>query len=87
MPRDPAVILTFIVSGLIYDLANSLVAGFPTLLFLPWFALVGSMVVIGRRLGIRYRLRVWSVRAVINFGLVGGALGIVTIGRQLIGLS
>ena len=87
MPADPAVILTFVVSGSVHDLAISLVAGSPTLLFVPWFALVGSMVVVGRRLGVRYPFRAWSLRAAINLGLVGAALGVVTIGRQLIGLS
>jgi D-alanyl-lipoteichoic acid acyltransferase DltB (MBOAT superfamily) len=80
MPPDLSVILTFIVSGLIHDLAISLVAGSPIVLFVPWFALVGPMVVIGRRFGLRYGFRVWSVRAVINMGLVGSQFGIVTIG-------
>jgi hypothetical protein len=74
-------------SGLIHDLAISLVAGSPTFVFGPWFGLVGSMVVIGRRFGLRYPFRAWSVRASINVGFVGGAFGIVTIGRWLIGLS
>jgi D-alanyl-lipoteichoic acid acyltransferase DltB (MBOAT superfamily) len=87
MPSGLAVVLTFIVSGLIHDIAISLVAGSPTLLFVPWFALIGSMVVIGRRFGLRYPFRAWSVRASINAGFVGGAFGIVTIGRWLIGLS
>lgn len=87
MPSGVSVVLTFIVSGLIHDLAISLVAGSPTFLFAPWFALVGTMVVIGRRFGLRYPFRAWSVRASINVGFVGGAFGIVTIGRWLIGLS
>lgn len=87
MPAAPALIATFVVSGAIHDAAIFAVTGSPTFLFVPWFALLGLMVVVSSSVGLRYGFQAWPVRAAINVALVAGALGIVTIGERLIGLS
>jgi hypothetical protein len=86
MPAAPALIATFVVSGAIHDAAILAVTGSPTFLFVPWFTVLGLMVVVSSRLGLRYRFQAWLVRAAINVSLVAGALGIVTIGERILGL-
>lgn len=87
MPAAAAAVATFIVSGAIHDAAIFAVTGSPTALFAPWFAVLGLMVVLSKRFGIRYGFQAWMVRAVINVALVVGALALVTAGKQLLGFA
>ena len=86
MPAAPAVIGTFVVSGAIHDAAILAVTGSPTFLFVPWFAVLGLMVVVSSRVGLRYGFQAWPVRALINFALVAGPLGIVMISKLVLDL-
>lgn len=87
MPAAAAVVATFIFSGAIHDAAIFAVTGSPTALFVPWFAVLGLMVVLSKRFGIRYGFQPWMVRAAINIALVVGALALVTAGKQLLGFA
>lgn len=87
MPGAAAVVATFIVSGAIHDAAISAVTGSPTAMFVPWFAVLGLMVVLSKRFGFRYGFEAWMVRAVINVTLVVGALVLVTAGKHLLGFA
>ncbi len=80
-------VATFIVSGAIHDAAIFAVTGSPTALFMPWFAVLGLMVALGKRFGIRYGFQAWIARAVINVALVMGALALVTAVKQLLGFA
>lgn len=87
MPAAAAVVATFIVSGAIHDAAIFAVTGSPTALFVPSFAVLGLMVVLSKRFGIRYGFQAWRVRAVINVALVVGPLALVMAGKQLLGFA
>lgn len=77
MPSGVSLILTFIVSGAIHDLATMLVRGAPAFLFTPWFFLMGVAVVLGRLLKLDYSNQAFGVRVAINLSFVLGCLMIV----------
>jgi hypothetical protein len=57
------------------------VRGGVTVVFVPWFALMGVFVVVTTTVGLDYRRRSWLVRAWINLGFVFGGLALTLAGK------
>ncbi len=74
LPVWLAILLTFAVSGALHDLAISLAKGQWTLLFTPWFFLMGVIILVSGRLAISYHAQPWLIRATINSTLIAGSL-------------
>jgi hypothetical protein len=70
LPASASLILTFIISGGIHDLATMLVRGAPAFLFTPWFLLMGIVVVFGRWLKLDYSAQPFPIRVAINLSLI-----------------
>lgn len=66
LPSSAALILTFIISGGVHDLATMLARGAPAFLFTPWFFLMGIVVVCGRLLKLDYSNQAFRARVAIN---------------------
>ncbi|MBL4659579.1 MAG: hypothetical protein JKY19_04425 [Alcanivoracaceae bacterium] len=65
-PTIIALIMTFVFSGLLHDLAIIIVKGSVVIIFAPWFLLLGIGVVLGQELGINFSSKSWLFRASIN---------------------
>ena len=65
-PSWLAILCTFLVSGLLHDIAISLVKWEITWLFTPWFGLLSLLVIAGKVYRIRYDSIAWPGRALIN---------------------
>lgn len=74
MPPSLALFLTFIFSGAVHDAVTMAIRGAPAFLFVPWFALLGLGVLVGRACAWDFTGHVWWVRALVN--LVYLALGL-----------
>lgn len=74
LPSWLAVMFTFIVSGVLHDLAVSLVKWKTVVFFTPWFALMGSVVILSRYFAISYRSYPWLIRSAINTSIIIGTL-------------
>ncbi len=66
LPASVALIMTFIISGGIHDLATMAISRSFAFLFTPWFFLLGIGVVLGRAFGMDLSDRPWWVRASTN---------------------
>ena len=86
LPAGPAVVVTFLVSGAIHDVAVTLVTGSLTFLLTPWFTLLGLFVVLTSRLGLEHRSRVWGIRAGINVGWIMVGLALVLLAKRTFGV-
>ena len=71
LPHWLAIIFTFAISGLLHDLAISLIKLKPIVFITPWFVLMGMVVVIFERLSVSYRGQVFFIRAFINVSIIG----------------
>lgn len=69
-----AVLITFIVSGALHDLAVSLVKWNTVVFFTPWFGLMGFIVIVSSKIGVSYGHFNWYVRAFINVSIIGASL-------------
>ena len=78
LPSSISLILTFIVSGGIHDMATMLVRGASAFLFTPWFSLMGIVVVVGRLLKLDYSKQAFQVRVAINLTFILVCLMIAT---------
>ena len=65
-----AIMMTFGVSGMLHDLAITIVKWKLTFLFTPWFLLISLIVLATKAFGISYKNHHWLVRASINIGLI-----------------
>jgi len=65
-PSWLAILCTFLVSGLLHDIAISLVKWEVTWLFTPWFGFLSLLVIAGKVNLIRYDSIAWPGRALIN---------------------
>lgn len=85
MPMSLAVILTFVVSGALHDLAIMIVKWRLTFLFTPWFFLMSLVVLVTKHFAISYQQFHWLIRALINLGLIACCLMLALVAeRQLI---
>lgn len=66
LPLWIAVILTFLVSGALHDIAVSLVKWRPIFFLTPWFTLMGAMVVLSKAGNLTFGNAPWIARALIN---------------------
>ena len=64
--------LTFIFCGFLHDVVIMLIRWEITLLFTPWFFIMGIFVVIGDFIKLDYSSRPWMVRAIINVAIIAG---------------
>lgn len=71
MPKGLAVLLTFIASGAVHDVAVSLIKWKTIVFFTPWFALMGVAVILSQYGAVSYRAYPWGIRAVINALIIG----------------
>ena len=75
LPNAVAVVATFAISGVVHDLAVSLIFQIPSMTLTPWFTLMGVMVVVSTGYKVSYAHHHWLVRASLNLvQLVGSFL-------------
>lgn len=70
VPSWIALIATFLVSGLLHDVAISLVKMQLTLLLTPWFGLMGIAVAVSEKLELAWRGYPFAVRALLNLTII-----------------
>lgn len=70
LPNTLAVLVTFLVSGALHDVAVSLVKLKAIVFFTPWFGLMGLVVIAFSKLGISYGRAAWSIRATLNMLII-----------------
>jgi len=87
VPAGLAVVATFVFCGAIHDLATMAVRGAPAFLFTPWFFLLGTGVVLGRRLGLDVSGGPWAARAAVNLAYLSTCLVITLFIGHLITIS
>lgn len=75
-PSYVAVILTFIVTGIIHDLVTMAVRHDVAFLFTPWFFFLGIGVVLGKATGMDFSERSWGVRAITHLTYLGVCLAL-----------
>ena len=75
LPAALALVLTFVISGAVHDLAAALVKGSTIVLFTPWFSVMSLVVVAGRAAGVDYAGQSFWTRVAINLAYVSGLPG------------
>ena len=83
-PAPVALVLTFVVSGALHDLAATLVTRATTFLLTPWFFIMGLGVVLGHVTRLDYSSRPWLVRATINLTYILGSLALTLLLKAMI---
>jgi len=86
LPPTVAIVATFAVCGAIHDLVTMAVRGSLTLLFTPWFFLLGIGVVLGRAAGMDLSSRPWLIRASANLAYIAICLAVTLAARQAFGI-
>jgi D-alanyl-lipoteichoic acid acyltransferase DltB (MBOAT superfamily) len=81
LPPPVALVVTFVACGALHDAVIIAVRGSMAFLFVPWFFVMGVVVVIGEKLRIDYSELTWPVRASINTTYVGGCLVVALLAR------
>lgn len=82
LPPSIALILTFVVSGALHDLAISLVKQTVYVVFTPWFGVMALVIVLTQALKLSYSALPWLFRAIINSVLIGASLAAVLVVSQ-----
>ena len=82
-PPTASLIMTFVVCGALHDLVIMAIRGSATLLFTPWFFVLGVGVVFGRAVGMDFSSRPWLFRASANFIYLGACLAVTLIARRV----
>lgn len=82
LPPSVALILTFVVSGALHDLAISLVKQTVYVVFTPWFGVMALVIVLTQALKLSYSALPWLLRAIINSVLIGASLAAVWVVSQ-----
>lgn len=77
LPKWICVLVTFIVSGLMHDLAISILYQEIYILFTPWFGLMGLVVVLTEKFNISYAAHPLPLRVLANSFLIGSSFNIV----------
>jgi len=75
-PQPLALLLTFVISGALHDLATMAVRGSVTFLFTPWFFFLAVGVLVGEALRMDLTVRPWWVRAATHLTYLGVCLGL-----------
>lgn len=70
LPAPLAVVFTFFISGLLHDIAVSLVKWQLIFVFSTWFTLLGIIVVISQHFAVNYDRFPWLGRAAINVAIL-----------------
>lgn len=83
LPMWLAVLITFLVSGALHDVAVSLLKLNLIVFFTPWFGLMGTIVIISTMLGISYGKYAWSIRAAINVVIIGTSLALTYLAESV----
>ena len=78
-----AIILTFLISGLIHDIIVSLICLRIVFVVTPWFMLMSLCLVFSIQFGIRINSTNWFYRALANFSYISVCLFITLFLRQL----
>ncbi|WP_286265964.1 acyltransferase [Thalassotalea atypica] len=76
LPVWLAIVMTFAVSGALHDLAITIVKWQLTLLFTPWFSLMGVIVLLTKKFRISFGEHHWLFRASINLLIIVVCLAI-----------
>lgn len=76
LPTSLSVLITFLISGALHDLAVSVVKWKAVVFFTPWFGIMGTIVIGFSALGISYDKFRWIIRATFNFLTILCSLGI-----------
>lgn len=84
-PAAVAVLTTFLVSGVVHDVAATLVRGSFTFVVTPWFLLLGIGVLVARATGMDLSRRPWWVRAAANAGYLAGCLTATVYAMAILG--
>lgn len=71
LPLTLAILLTFVVSGALHDVAVSIVKWRPVFFFTPWFFLMSVALIILQISQVRYPRLPWLLRAIANVCVVG----------------
>jgi len=71
LPPALSLIITFTFCGLLHDLAIMIIRRNFSLLFTPWFLIMGSCVIISDFSKIDYSRYAWIIRAIINIVIIG----------------
>jgi hypothetical protein len=74
-----AIFLTFVISGLLHDLAISAFYQEIYLFFTPWFGFMSLVVVLTEKFNISYNRYPWVVRALVNSFLIASSFSIVKV--------
>ena len=86
LPAVVALILTFVVSGGLHDLATMAVRGSVAFLFTPWFFLLGIGVVLGQAAKMDLSGRPWLFRAGVNLAYLIICLGLTLLIKKILGI-
>ena len=70
LPQSLALLVTFLISGAVHDLAIMLVKREPVLLLTPWFGFMCLAVLAGRGIGLSYGGLPWLGRAAFNLSII-----------------
>ena len=81
-----AVVMTFAISGVLHDLAATLILRRPVFVCTPWFLLLGLGVVVGKKLQMDLSEYAWSIRATTNISYLA-ACWLVVDGIQRLWLA
>ena len=74
LPKALALILTFVFSGFIHDLAIMVIRKEFTLLLTPWFLFMGICIVLTEFVNLDYSRFSWIIRAIINVLIISSCL-------------
>lgn len=70
VPQWLAVLLTFLLSGALHDVAISLVKWQVFLFFTPWFGLMAGVVIVTKKYALTYAGLAWALRALLNLSII-----------------
>lgn len=76
MPSYAALVLTFVVTGIIHDVVTMAVRRDFAFLFTPWFLLLGIGVVLSKATAMDISAKPWGVRAATNTTYLGVCLAL-----------
>ena len=86
LPAALAVIMTFVVSGLIHDLVTMALRRSVTFFFTPWFFVLGIGVVVGRAVGMDLSNLPWGARVCINLTYLIISVAITLVAKSVLGI-